>query len=219
MRKKNSSYRLAILVGAAALVLCTPPARADGADLTCSELCLSIQSVTANPNTTGNVFDVLLTNETGASVTIGGFIFEVTTADTGITFTEATTATTVDPYLFAGDSLLGPEIDVVSGGQTLEAADFSASGAGDAIGNGDTLGVGHIFFDVANGAALGPATVSFDTTVTSLSDAAGNNLAYSTTPGAITIQSTTTVPEPATDGLCIFALAGFAFIALRRQAS
>src|SRR5450631_1810049 len=84
-----------------ALLSLAAPARAD--------IILSVQSVAGAPGSSGN-FDVLLTN-TGPSIqNIAGFAFELSTADTNITFTDVTTSTTTASYIFAGDSLFGPDI-------------------------------------------------------------------------------------------------------------
>ena len=217
MKYRIHSSTLTVLAGLATLML-SPAARAD--------FIFSLQTpITANPNTTGNVFDVLLTN-TGTSATIAAFSFGINTTDTDITFTGADTTTSVATYIFAGDSfddINSFPLNTVPppAGQTLDASDLSNSGLGTVVGTGVTVAVGRIFFDVANGAAFGPATVSFDTTnpgVTSLSDTDFNSVPFSTLPGAITITSSTTpVPEPASVGLLVCALTGFAIVKLRRR--
>lgn len=190
----------------ASVVLLAPPVRA--------EFIFSLQPViTATGGSTGNSFDVLLTNTGPATATIGGFSFGITAADAVINFTEANVSTTVDTYIFSGgDSLFGPTISTLTG-QTLEASDFSAS-SGTAFGAGDTFGVGHILFDVASGATPGPIAVTFEEfPITSLSDADGNDVAFTTVGGAITITSPNTVPEPSTE---VFLAGAFAALAIAR---
>ena len=216
MRSRMQYFRVGLLVPAAlaALLLFSAPAQAD--------FIFSLEpGITAAAGSTGNFFDVLLTNTGGSAVTVGGFSFGITTADTDITFTNADTSTTA-PYVFTGDSF-----DDMNGftlytnslpGQTVEAADFSNSGSGESVGAGATVGVGRIMFDIANGATPGPFAVTFENSpTTSLSDNNGGNLDFTATPGTITITSGTTVPEPAQGGLMICALAGFAILVQRRR--
>ena len=193
-----------------ALLLLSPAVRADG-------FVFSLQpAITAGAGTTGNSFDVLLTNTGGAPVSLGAFAFGITTSDADITFTGADTSTTA-PYVFAGDSFVD-----INGftlytnslpGQTVEASDLSNSGLGAIIGAGATVGVGSILFDVASGATPGSFAVMFeDFPVTSLSDPSGNNIDFTSVPGTITITNSAPVPEPATGGLIIWVLAIGGFV-------
>jgi hypothetical protein len=191
--------------------LATLPARAN--------LMVGVQSVTANAGSTGNQFEVFLTN-TGAPVTVASFTFGITTSAPGITFTGAFTSTTPDPYIFAGHSLFGPEIDTATG-TTLEASDiYDVPLAGATVGTGATVGLGEVFFDVAAGTPGGPATVSvLSSPFTSLSDPALNDIPIDTFgSGTITvIPGATTVPEPST--LLLAALSGpaVAWLSWRRR--
>ncbi len=194
--------------GLAAVLLVAPPARAD--------FVFSLEpGITATAGSTGNSFDVLLTNTGPLPITVAGFSFGITAADPAINFTEANISTTVDTYIFNGDSLFGPIVNTFTG-QTLEASDFSASPSTN-IGSGVTVGLGHILFDVASGATPGPIAVTFeDGPTTSLADAVGNDIAFTTVPGAITITSPNTVPEPSTEAFLACAFAALA-IARRRR--
>src|ERR1019366_6008050 len=126
-RKRQSPGRVRRLVPSiAALVtalLCPMPGRA--------EIIITVQSVSAFAGSSGSVFDVALQNTGPAAVTVGSFLFEINTADTDISFSYATFAT-IAPYIFSGDSLLGPFINTDSG-QTLDAFNASASGNGDSV--------------------------------------------------------------------------------------
>ncbi len=210
------------LVVLAALGILSLPARAD--------LLFSLESpITAMAGDVGDSFDVLLTNTGSSAVTVADFSFGITTTDTDITFTGATTSTVTEPYIFAGDSFdddngfpfytVPPPI-----GQTLEATDASNSGLGDAIGAGDTVAVGNIIFDVANGAAPGPAVVTFEAfPTTGLLDPDFNYLSFTANDGSITVTSTSSVPEPATifttGAALAFGCLGFAFAIRRRRAT
>jgi len=206
--------RLAILVALTILAIFPIPARA--------ALIFSLQpSITANAGSTDNQFDVLLTNTGSSAVTVAAFSFGIVTSDASITFTGASIST-VSPYIFAGDSFDGANsfpLNTVPPppGQTLEASDLSNSGLGDSVGPGDTVGVGRIMFNVANGAASATAPVTFESfPTTSLSDADLNNLAFSSDNGSITTNAMSGVPEPGTGFQVAAALVAFAFIFLRR---
>ena len=109
---------------AAAIVVClleAMPAHADTLTVSLSPL----SDVAAG--STGNSFDVLLTNTSGSAVSIEAFFFEVQSSSSDITFTDATTATGT-PYIFGSDSLFGP--DIIGLGSTatdLNASDLDAS--------------------------------------------------------------------------------------------
>lgn len=196
-----------------ALLLLAPALRADGLDVSIAP------GVSASAGSTGNAFDVLLTNTGASAVTLAGFSFGIATADADITFTDATSSTST-PYVFAGDSF-----DDMNGftlytnslpGQTLEASDFSNSGAGESIASGATVALGSIVFGVAPGATPGVFAVTFeDFPITSFADPSGDNLEFTAEAGAITVTTTSTaIPEPPTGSLVICALA---FVLLIRR--
>jgi hypothetical protein len=170
-----------------AALLYAAPARAG--------LLVAVQSVSAGIGSTGNGFDVTLMNTGAAPLTVGGFNFTISTADSEITFTSADISTTTAPYIFAGDSLFGPTINTTSG-QSLAASDLAISG-GDVVGAGATVGLGHVLFDISPTAALGSFPVVLAPFPgTSLADSLGNNITINTlTNGQITIIAAT-VPEP-----------------------
>lgn len=214
-KTRNIATRLLLPAAAAALLLFAPALRADGLDVTIAP------GISAAAGSTGNAFDVLLTNSGTSTVTLAGFSFGITTADTDITFTNADTST-VAPYVFAGDSFVdnyGFTLYINSlPGQTVEATDLSNSGAGESIASGATVALGSILFDVAPGATPGAFAVTFeDFPTTSFADPSGNNLDFTAASGTITITSSTSpVPEPATSALMICALA-FLFAMRRRR--
>jgi len=158
-------------------------------------------TATVNAGSTGDTLDFTLFNSGPNAITLGGFSLEISVADAHISFTSATTATSL-PYVFAGDSLFGPIISTSGPGQTLDASDFCLV-CGNTIAAGATVGLAHIFFDVAAGAPSGPVTVSVTAfPFTSLSDLAGNDLQAILQNGTITIRSTS-VPEPSTLALLV----------------
>jgi hypothetical protein len=199
----------------AALSVCSLPARAD--------FVFSIEpSVSAIVGSTGNTFEVFLTNTGGSDVTVSGFSFGITTDDTDVTFTGATTSTVINPYIFAGDSFDDTNSFPLNTlppppGQTLEASDFSNS-PGDVVSAGETVSVGLVSYDVSDLAVVGPADVNFEPfPTTSLTDSDFNNLPFNVSPGAILIRAAI-VPEPTTSGLLICALMGLAIEVRRRRA-
>jgi hypothetical protein len=107
---------------------------------------------------------------------------------------------TVDTYIFAGDSLFGPDISVQPPnlpGQTLEAEDsYDIPLSGATVAGGATVGLGDVTFNINPGTPFGLIPVSLIPLDDSLSDASGNPIAVSGTDGAVNV-----VPEPGLGGL------------------
>lgn len=186
---------LAALAAAILLSAFAPPrAQADGLTVSLSPL----SDVPAG--STGNGFDVLLTNGSAAAVSIDGFFFGVSSSSADVTFTDATTSSSTAPYIFDGDSLFGP--DIIGAGST--ATDISGSDIGLSsfvLTAGTTVALGHVLFDVSPTAPT--ETVTFDVDDfpgTSLSDDAGNGSPISTLNGGQfeIIGASAPVPEPST---------------------
>ncbi len=175
-----------------------------------ASIIIAVDSVLAAAGSTGKTLEVTLQNTGPSDITVAGFAFEISTADLDITFT-GTDISTTDPYVFAGDSLLGPNINTLGSGQTMDGFDLAFSG-GDVVAAGSTVGLGRVFFDVAPGAVLGSSAV---VTVqpfpgTNLSDSSGANIPIDQlTDGQINI----TTPEPAT--VALFGLGFLAVLGLR----
>jgi len=187
----NSQFATVLMAGAAAFLLYSVPARA-------GLLEISIESpINVNAGTSGDGFDVLLTNLSGPAVSLAGFTFEISVPSTDILLSAANTATLLDPYIFSGKSLFGPNIMVANTGQDLSASDlYSVIGSGITLGAGATVGLGHILFDVSATAHSETVPVTFFASpATSLSDDLANPVPINTlTNGQIDI--TGTVPEP-----------------------
>lgn len=165
MNAQPSPFRSSILfAGTAAILLCAGFARAD-------VLVVSLSppgSVSAG--SAGNGFDVLLTNTSGPAVDIGVFTFELAVSSPDVTFTDATTASVASPYIFAGNSLIGPDIVGSNTGQDLTAFDlYGVTGANITLGSGATVSLGHVLFDVSSGAPSETVDLSFVAAGTSLS--------------------------------------------------
>jgi hypothetical protein len=187
----NSQFATMLVAGAAACLLYSVPVRADSLEI-------SIESpINVNAGTSGNGFDVLLTNLSGPAVSLAGLTFEISVPSTDIQLSEVNTATLLDPYIFSGNSLFGPNITVSNTGQDLSASDlYSVIGSGIKLGAGATVGLGHILFDVSATAHSETVPVTFTAfPATSLSDDLSNNVPINTlTNGQIDIIGT--VPEP-----------------------
>ena len=197
----KSKWLAAIVLGmipfAAAVAVCAiaaSPAQAD-------ELIVSLSPLNdVAAGSTGNSFDVLLTNASASRVLIAGFTFQVLTASPDIAFIAATTATAT-PYIFGADSVLGPDITGFGGGSTdLGASDLDAIGA-ISLAAGATIGLGHVLFNVSPTAPT--EIVSFNLAGfpgTSLSDENGGGLPIQNVGGGkFTINGPVAgVPEPAT---------------------
>jgi len=194
------------------LLLCSFPARAN--------LIASLQPVTLSPKAgdVGDALEVILSN-TGAAVDIAAFNFDILTTDTAITFTDATTATVLDPYIFNGNSLFGPDIvnPGFAPGQEISASDLaSAPGTFTMLGTGGVVSLGEVFYDVASNAPPGPFTVSFNQGNTDLSDQALNGIPITTFQSAnITIAAA--APEPSSVALLLGGAALLAGLAGRKR--
>jgi hypothetical protein len=178
---------------------------------------ISLTPASATAGSTGNSFEVDLTNSGSSSVTVGGFSFELSIANPNISLTNATTATTA-LYLFSGDSLFGPNISTSSPGQLIDASDIdSILMAGTTINPGSTFGLGRVFFDVSSNASPSVTAVNISAFPnSSLSDAAGNNLPIGGLSGGQITISGSTVPEPSS--LLLFFLAAVTLLSRRHIA-
>jgi hypothetical protein len=182
--------RIAVIALAALLAPCLS-ARAG--------LILSIESTTVQANSTGNSFDVTLTN-TGPSTVIGilSFKFIIQASNGNISFDNTpavVTTSTTEPYIFAGHSLLGPDI----GGSTateVGAGDDYSPGAGFDLASGATVGLGHVLFNA--GPASGITLLSFIPGLAgnTFVDVGGQLPQLTLNTGTITVAPFTATPEP-----------------------
>jgi len=180
------------VLSTAVLAVCSfasMPARAD--------LMMSIQSVTVNAGSTGNLFDVLLTNNGPApTAVIESFTFGIETIIPGITFTGVTTATST-PYIFGGDSLFGPAIGSGGSGSPLIAGDlFDIPSSGVALDSGKTVGLGSVSFDVDPGVDSGTFSIDLSSLFTSIADSSSQPVDVNLRGGSITVNRAVAMPEP-----------------------
>lgn len=144
--------------------------------------------VTAISGTSGT-FDIVLVN-TGADVTLGGFSIGITTTNPNITFSSATTATSL-AYIFGTHSVFGPNLDTTTGISLVLSDNDDRQPLGGATVGATTVGVAHVSYTIAPGAINGSFPITFDAIQTSLVDAAGVPVAFLTSAGTFVI-----TPEP-----------------------
>ena len=183
----NRKYGLLLLV----MVLLVIPARAS--------INFSIVPITPtiHQGDNGDLFDVIMTST--ASFSANSFSFEVSTVDTDVTFVSATISTTADPYIFAGNSLFGPNItSLTSLPQTLDASDLTADTLDITIPANTAFALGEVSFNIAGNATPGPFTVTFgNPNANFFSDEAADSIAVTGQQSQqFTIQAP--VPEPST---------------------
>jgi hypothetical protein len=162
-----------------------------------ADVILTGQSVTVAAGSSNNAVEIDLTNSGPTDITVAAFSFGVQISDSDVSFTDVTTGTT-STYIFAGNSLFGPDLTGPTSGQSVIASDvFATPNKGAVLASGTTVGLGRISFDVAAGAASGSFPVNFLAFPTSsLSDPTPLDIHIDTlSPGGITILPTS-VPEP-----------------------
>ena len=125
----SEPYRLLLPVAVAFGLLGAAPALAGTIDV-------SIQSVSASAPSSGNSFEVDLTNNTASAVVIDAFSFGLLEASSTIVFTSATAATVNQTYIFAG---AGNSFDVLFTGGVVSASAGAGFLIGGAIRRGRTV--------------------------------------------------------------------------------
>lgn len=175
-------------------------------------------STQVHPGDIGDAFQVLLMNNSGADISVTAFSFGVTVNSTDITLQSADTST-VDQYIFTGDSfdiINAFPLSLSTPGQYLVGNDTTNDSAALTVGNGQTVGLGRVLFDVSATAALAPFTINFSTNPgdNSLSGSGSSAIAFSFSSGGQTVTITPSTPEPAT---LLLAPAGLLLLLLRRS--
>jgi hypothetical protein len=153
-------------------------------------------------------FDVLISDNAGASFDLAAESVELGISGSGVEFTD-TTINTVTPYVFS------PSFDVDNGfsldatGDPYPKNDFITSDLSDAlagivINDGDTFGIVNVSYSVDPDAALGDRTLTIESigAGTSTSDQFGNAVPFDTVDGVLTVVP---VPEPASFTLAVLA--------------
>ena len=199
--EKLSAIGSALLAGAVMSIVTSMPVSAAG-------IKLSVGSASAAPGSSMQSFDVDLTNSGPSTLAIGGFNFDLSVRDTEISLTDVTPSTAAS-YIFSSNSLFGPDLSGPNSGQSVLASDVVLMPfTGTTVLSGGTVGLGHVFFNVAADATPGVFALELtDFPSTSISDSRGNTLSVSSlSPGAITI--TAAIPEPSSFTLLLLPAAG-----------
>lgn len=167
-------------------------------------LIFGITTNVAHPGSSSNSLNVTLTNTGTTSADdalIAGFSFEITAASTDITFSGVSTSTNSAPYIFAGNSLYGPDnsLGIGTGGQSISAGDnYATANADITLAHGQTIGLGFVSFELSLTTPLNPISITFTAfPTTGVNDSAGFQYAFDL-PGNAQIDVTSTVPEPST---------------------
>jgi PEP-CTERM motif len=164
----------------------------------------SIESVSAASPSSGDAFEVDLTNNSGAAVDVDSFEFGLNMPNANFIITGADCNTAVNTYIFAGNSFFCPALaSNILPDTTLNAGDlWAGAGNGFSLGAGVTVALGEVYFSVAAGVAPGGYTVSFIPAEDSLSDITGAPIGPINDSGTGTITvSSLAVPEPSTMAL------------------
>jgi PEP-CTERM motif len=179
---------LALAIALVAACWAAPACRAD--------LVIEAPNLTVAPGSSGS-FDVLITSTSGSFEVASDTVELSLNGLSGVSFT-GVSINTVTPYIYGAESatLFGSTFSFSTfPGTTFEVIDFLFTLGAQPINSGDVFGLVNVSYSVDAGAtpgASGSLTFGADT---SLADAAGNNVPFTSPSGSITIQSA--VPEPA----------------------
>jgi len=148
-------------------------------------------------------------------VQLSAFNFVIQTSSSDITLKQATTATLLSPYVFAGNSLFGPIISTLTPGLHMDGSDVPANFMAQTIAPQVTFGLGEVSFDVAPGAPAEILQIMFNATDTSAQDQNFTDIPLTFVNGEITIRSAT--PLPATLPLFATGLGALGLLGWRRR--
>jgi hypothetical protein len=206
--------RSRLLATLALIALATLPASVQ------ADLIASLENVTG-PTAGVGTFEVLLSNTAapgGPSFDVASFSFALMISPgSGVQFTDASTSTTSAQYIFAGTG--GASVDPgftlsldVFPNTSFTGSDSEFTFPSIAVNPGDVFGLGLISYSVGPDASGGDVQVSFIPDGTSLSDASGSGIVFSSDDrgGVIRVRA---VPEP---GSLVLAMGGFGIAILSR---
>jgi hypothetical protein len=153
---------------------------------------VAAQAVTADAGASGS-FDVTLTNTGPSSIVVGAFTFGISIANPDVSFTDVTTATSSNGYIFGADSTFGPDLTGPISGPSLLVSDvYDVPFSGATIASGATVGLGQVLFTISSDSPGGAFTaLLLPSPVTSLSDPTGIDIVIGTlSNGTINVQTT-----------------------------
>jgi hypothetical protein len=168
-----------------------------GIDAPCrADLVIEAPNVSVAPGSSGS-FDVLITS-TGGSFSVASDTIELALNGlNGVSFTGVSIATAA-PYIYGANSatLQGSTFTFSTfPGTQFEAFDFLFPAGAQTINPGDVFGLVNVQYSVAANAVLGASGTLAIGPDTSLADAGGNAVLFTSQNGSITI-STSSIPEP-----------------------
>ncbi|WP_168219082.1 VPLPA-CTERM sorting domain-containing protein [Limnoglobus roseus] len=181
---------------------------------------VSIQDTTANADSVGNFFDVVLThNDSPPTDSYSLFLFSVrvsVSADSGVAFVTVTDSS--PGYIFTGSSL--GIIPVNESTATLTAISWSDVAIPDVtVSSPSTFTLGRVFYDVSNNATPGVFSLTIDPQVTNFfDDNTSGSVTFTTSNGNLTINGASqavVTPEPASFLILLTGTCGLAV--LRRR--
>ena len=206
---------LASALAVSATLWLAAPCRAD------LDVSLSFTNTNVSAGSSGTL-EVWLTNTGPTSVNVGADSFELTLSGSGdVQFTSASTATSLQPYIYGSESLVNnqpPILQIPFTYASFPNTDFIASDSWDfvdapggyaTIAGGQTVGLGLIGFSVSSTASLGAYQVGFGPGTT-LTDPTPTPLTIDNEIGGtinVGIQIASVVPELPTSIMWMFAAA------------
>ena len=158
-------------------------------------------------------FEVTLSNTDPTTYYVAGFSFELMLpSSSGIQFTGASTATVANPYIFNGTGSATIDPGFVFSYDSFPNTSFTASDteftySSIAIASGSSFGLGLVSYTISPNAPPGSVPISFVSDGTSLSDADGNAISFTTQGGSIRANA---IPEPSSFVLLITSAAALA---------
>ena len=149
----------------------------------------------------GGSFEVDLTVQQSASQSYGvaGFSIELSVPNSDqIQFSSVSTSTTSSPYIFDGTGTLSVDPNFMFSSSNFPTTDFAAADVEWSLPSitvmpGATFGLALVTYSITPGPPGGTVPIIFEST-TSVTDADGNPIAFTSQNGAI--QTMLTVPEP-----------------------
>ena len=159
-----------------------------------ADLVIETPNLTLNPGSSGS-FDLLITS-TGGSFNVASDMVELSLNGlSGVSFTNVSIAT-VTPYIYGANSATTEGSTFTFStfpGTQFEVFDFLFPSGATTIGTGDAFGLVNVQYSVAADATPGSSGTLVIGPDTSLADAAGANVPFTSPGGSITI---TAIPEP-----------------------
>lgn len=150
---------------------------------------------------TGGTFEITLSNTDSQTYHVASFSFGLMLpASSGVQFAAVSTATVAHDYIFDGTGAASVDPNFMFSFDVFPNTDFTASDTeftmlSIAVAPGISFGLGLVTYEIGPGPPAGTVPISFVASGTSLSDADGNAIPFTSQGGSIQVQG---VPEPST---------------------